>query len=247
VRQADPSELAFERVLVVGAHPDDAEFYAGGTLAALLDRGARVTLVVCTDGGRGGRGIEDARGVRREEQARAAKILGIQRVVRLDRPDGELVCDDELRRELVRAIRSARPELLLAHDPRTLWTAYGSRAHLGHTDHRAAGQAVLDAVYPRAANPSFFPEQLSEEGLALWYPRELWLFDTATPDLRVDIASTLERKLAALREHASQDAGGSLVEAARALGSAVGRAGRPAEAFQALTLLRVASGGGSRD
>lgn len=231
------SELAAERVLVVGAHPDDAEFFAGGTLARLADQGARSTLVVCTDGARGGRRPGDVAGLRREEQARAALALGIAEVVHLDHPDGGLVCDDGLRSALVRAIRRSRPELVLTHDPTTLWQTLGARSFLGHTDHRATGQATLDAIYPRAPNPNFFPEQLREEGLELWSPRELWLFDSALPDLRVEIGATLERKLEALGHHASQRAaGGGLVELARTFSLASGSPGRPAEVFRALAL-----------
>lgn len=233
----DLDELGAERVLVVGAHPDDAEFSAGGTLARWSDAGTQVALVVCTDGGRGGRGVEDIAEVRRREQTEAAKLLGIHEVVRLDHPDGELVCDEVLRGELVRAIRSERPHVVLTHDPTTLWRTFGSRTFLGHTDHRAAGQATLDALYPRARSPHFFPEQLSTEGLDLWSPRELWLFDTQEADTRVDITPTLERKLEALRLHASQaDAGGGLVEAARAVATRVGSPDAPAEGFRVLRL-----------
>jgi LmbE family N-acetylglucosaminyl deacetylase len=75
----------------------------------------------------------------------------------LGRPDGELVNDDPLRAELALHVRRKRPELVLTHDPRTLWNVYGGRAHPGHSDHRAAGQAVLDALYPRAASRTSFP------------------------------------------------------------------------------------------
>jgi LmbE family N-acetylglucosaminyl deacetylase len=237
VRDLEPSDLAAKQVLAVGAHPDDAEFYAGGTLALLSHSGAQVTLVVCTDGRRGGRGVDDVIHVRHAEQDRAAKALGIHEVLHLGRPDGELVPDDSLRAELVRAIRRTRPELILTHDPTTLWTTYGSRVYLGHTDHRATGQALLDAVYPRAANPNFFPDQLEREGLKVWYPRQIWLFDTAQWDVRVGIGSTLDRKLEALRQHDSQKhSGGGMIEAARAVARAVGGEAEPAESFRALRL-----------
>ena len=233
----DPGDLGAERVLAIGAHPDDAEFFAGGTLARFADLGVRVAMLVCTDGGRGGRGVEDVSSVRRQEQARAAKAIGVAEVVHLDRPDGELVCDDALRADLVRALRRLRPDLVLTHDPTTLWQRLGRRTFLGHSDHRATGQAALDAIYPRARNPNFFPEQLAEPGLELWYPRELWLFDTPEPELRVDIGDVLERKLEALRCHESQrDSGGGLVETARAVAQALGGEGRVAEGFRALRL-----------
>jgi LmbE family N-acetylglucosaminyl deacetylase len=217
-----------QRVLAVGAHPDDVEFYAGGTLLRLRDAGSSLTLVVCSDGARGGAGA-DLAALRRAEQDAAASLLGVESWRGLGHPDGALRPGDPLRRQLVGAIRHARPMLLLAHDPRTLFTAIAGIAHPGHSDHRAAGQATLDAVYPRAASPHFEGEP---DGAAPWLPREVWLFDTAQPDHVVDVADVFERKLDALRAHASQEqVAGGLVAAARACGAHWGSAARPAEGF----------------
>jgi LmbE family N-acetylglucosaminyl deacetylase len=231
-------DLAFRptRVVAIGAHPDDVEFFAGGTLLRLAEAGATLTLVVCTDGGRGGRGLDDPAAVRRPELQRAAEILGA-RAVELGHADGELAPGEPLRGELVREIRRARPELVLAHDPSTFWKRVGDVVHLGHSDHRAAGQAALDAVYPRSPSPNFYPEQLGAGGLAPWYPREVWLFDTERPDVRIDVEKQFERKLEALRAHQSQDGPrGTLVAAARAHGAALGTGDRPAESFVRLRL-----------
>jgi LmbE family N-acetylglucosaminyl deacetylase len=200
MRLHPPSE-EFSRVLVVGAHPDDAEFFAGGTIAGLVRRGARVDLAVCTDGGKGGRGLGDVVELRQREQAEATELLGVAGLIQLGRSDGRLEPDDALRKILVHHIRRLRPELVLTHDPRTLWTATGERVDLGHSDHRAAGQALLDAVYPRAASPNFYPEAALEP----WCPRQVWLFDTAEPDLVVDVTEEWETKLEALGAHASQE------------------------------------------
>lgn len=230
MRELDLEALGLERVAAFGAHPDDCEFSAGGTLARFVDLGAEVTLVVCSDGSRGGRGADDIAVVRSGEQERAAEELGIKRLQSLGRRDGEVVCDEALRADVVLAIRELRPDLVLTHDPSTLWRRFGSRTFLGHTDHRAIGQAVLDSIYPRAGNPNFFPEQLVR-GVETWEPEHLWLFDTAAPDAHVDIAAVLERKLAALACHESQSASaGGLVEAARRMASADGP---PSEPFQA--------------
>jgi LmbE family N-acetylglucosaminyl deacetylase len=228
---ANELPLRPERVLSIGAHPDDAEFFAGGTLLRLRAQGARVTCVVCTDGGRGGRGLDDPAGVRRAEQARAAEVLGAD-VVALGHADGELAPGEPLRTELIREIRRARPEVVLAHDPATFWQRAGDRVHLGHSDHRAAGQAALDAIYPRAMSPNFAPELELEP----WAPREVWLFDTARPDLFVDVRETLARKLEALAAHASQNPGGALVRAAEAAAKAASAGAFPAEAFVRLRL-----------
>ncbi len=229
-----PPELPLrcERVLAIGAHPDDVEFFAGGTVARLREQGARVTCVVCTDGGRGGRDLDDPAAVRRAEQARAADALGVAEVVSLAHPDGELAPGEPLRTELIREIRRARPDLVLAHDPTTFWQRLGDRVHMGHSDHRAAGEAALDALYPRAMSPNFAPEL----GLAPWAPREIWLFDTTRPDLVVDVGATLGVKLAALAAHASQNPGGSLVRAAEAAAKTASSGAFQGEAFVRLRL-----------
>jgi len=229
VEEVEPSALGVRSVLAVGAHPDDAEFYAGGALARFADAGARVSLVVCTGGGRGGRGLGDAVAVRATEQARAAELLPFHARENLGRTDGELAVDEPLRAALVRALRRVRPEVVVTHDPRLVFAPVRDRFRLQHSDHRAAGQALLDSVYPRAPSPNFYPEQLAE-GLEPWFPREVWLMDTAEPNARVDVAKTFERKLAALAAHVSQNTGDSLVRAARANG--------PAETFVRLTLRR---------
>lgn len=230
--------MAPERVLAVGAHPDDCEFFAGGALAALAREGAQVTLCICTDGARGS--LSDAAGLaerRRAESERAAKALGAAEVIWLGHPDGALRDDDALVGDLVGAIRRARPLLLLAHDPDTRFTRVGERYALGHSDHQTAGRAALAAVYPRAPLPTFFPAQV-EAGLAPWWVPEMWLFDTASPDwLRPLGEEAFAAKRAALACHASQGGDGPLLRAAEALARAfAGPDGTPVEAFRRLPL-----------
>ena len=215
----EPERLGFERVLTIGAHPDDAEFYAGATLALLAAVGARVTLLVVTGGQRGS--LErrtDLLATRAAEQAQAAAALGCHAHASLARMDGELERSPALLAELVLAIRRERPDLVLTHDPRTRFTVVDGITQPGHSDHRATGEAVLDAVMPRAPNPNFFPEQLEGTGLRPWYPREVWLFDSAEPDAAVAVAPARERKLAALRAHASQNGHDLLVHEAERRG-----------------------------
>jgi LmbE family N-acetylglucosaminyl deacetylase len=193
-----------ERVLVIGAHPDDAEFYAGATLARMRAQGAEVTLVICTDGAMGGPSEASELCVRRrDEAARAVVQLGGIDLVQLDFPDGGLTVNDVLRERLVAEIRRTRPVLLLTHDPATLWLRVGAFDRFGHSDHRATGLAALDAVYPRAGLARFFPAQIAA-GLAPWFVRETWLFDTAAPDHFVPMGEYESTKHAALRAHASQ-------------------------------------------
>jgi LmbE family N-acetylglucosaminyl deacetylase len=225
-------------VLAIGAHPDDLEYFAGATVAQLRDAGSAVALVVCSDGARGGRDLDDPAAVRRAEQGHAAAALGVVDWLWLAHPDGALAPGDPLRGDLLRSVRRVRPELILAHDPRTLWTIIAGIAQPGHSDHRAAGQATLDAIYPRSPSPNFYPEHLGgDDALKAWYPREVWLFDTAQPDLFVDAAAGFDRKEASLRAHASQEqAAGGLVAATRAMGAHWGSADRLAEAFVRLRL-----------
>jgi len=228
-----------QRVLAIGAHPDDVEFYAGGTLIRLRAEGAATALVVASDGGMGGRGLTDPAAVRRGEQAKAAEALGVGEWRWLGYPDGALAAGDPMRGDLVHAIRRLRPELVLTHDPRTLFTIYDSIAQPGHSDHRATGQSVLDAVYPRSPSPNFYTDQLGGgDGVRPWYPREVWLFDTATPDLRIDVTDAFAAKEASLHAHESQErVAGGLVDAARRIGAHwSGAAGRFAECFVRLRL-----------
>jgi LmbE family N-acetylglucosaminyl deacetylase len=228
----NPLPFAPTRVLAVSAHPDDAEFFAGATLARLTGGGAQAALAVCSDGALGAPAQEDPAALRGAEQREAARALGIAELAWLGFSDGGLAAQDGLRRRLVELLRRLRPELVLGHDPRTLWTPVGDRVQMGHSDHRAAGVALLDAVYPRALSGHFHPSLG-----APWCPREVWLFDSAAPDLFVEAGDAFETKLAALRAHASQEAvAGGLCAAATRLAAHWAQANRPAEAF---TRLRI--------
>jgi LmbE family N-acetylglucosaminyl deacetylase len=193
------------RLLIIAAHPDDVESWAGGTAAALARDGWRVTYVLCTSGDRGTSDPDESPATvaaRREAEQRAAcRVIGAEEPVFLRLPDGELEDDRALRALLVREIRRWRPDLLLTHDPVTPWPPYTC-----HRDHRVAGRVALDAAYPYARDPLSFPEQLRQEGLRPHVTPEVWLFCTSAPDHYVDIAATLDVKIAARLEHRSQTA-----------------------------------------
>lgn len=192
------------RVLVVMAHPDDVDFGCSGTVATWTGRGIEVTYLLVTDGDAGG--YDDAitrqemAVLRREEQRAAAKAVGVEDVRFLGYPDGRVEPTLGLRRDIARAIRQVRPDRVLTQSPERNY----ERIHPSHPDHRAVGGAALDAVYPDARNPYAFPELLGVEGLEAWTVREVWLSGGPTPDHYVDVTETYERKLAALRAHASQ-------------------------------------------
>src|SRR5438093_723648 len=138
--------------------------------------------------------------LREREQRAAAKIVGYDGVTFLHMPDGALANDLILREHLVREIRTFRPDAVLATDPETL---FHRDSGVNHTDHRAAGYAAVDAVYPAARNPMAFP-WLAKQGLAAHRVRRIYLFWSDTPTVRVDVTGTVDRKLDALRAHASQ-------------------------------------------
>lgn len=201
---AVPHEWRPSRFMVIAAHPDDADFGPAATAARWIDAGATGWLVCCTSGDAGGDDpdadpLELA--VRREaEQRAAAAIVGYAGVSFLHQPDGALANDLALRELLVREIRTFRPDAVLATDPEVLFYGDGG---INHVDHRAAGMAAVDAVYPAARNPMSFP-WLARGGLAAHEVRRLYLFWPNHPMVRVDVTATIERKIEALRAHASQ-------------------------------------------
>jgi LmbE family N-acetylglucosaminyl deacetylase len=193
-----------ERVMVITAHPDDAEFTAAGAVAKWTREGVTVIYVICTDGSRGSNDpkvkLEELVVIRRAEQEAAAKILGVEEIVYLDYEDGSLEPTLALRRDLTRAIRRYRPDIVVCPDPTVRY--YGDN-YLNHPDHRAAGDAALDAVFPSARTRYIFPELLAE-GLEPHKVREVYIRGALSPNLWVDISDTIELKIAALSEHESQ-------------------------------------------
>src|SRR6185295_16342645 len=184
-----------QRVLAVGAHPDDIEFGCGATLAKWADAGAEVHLFVCTDGSKGTwdatADLATLAATREEEQLLAAKVLGIAGLRFLRRVDGELTNDEAARSALALAIRDLTPDVVLTHDP---WLPYRL-----HPDHQAAGHPVVHAIVA-ARDPHFFPEH----GLAPHRPETLLLFEPARVDHLERVYDHLDRKTDALLAHRSQ-------------------------------------------
>ena len=193
-----------DRFMVIAAHPDDADFGPAATAASWIDQGSVGWLVCCTSGDAGGEDPDqdplELAATREREQRAAAKVVGYAGVTFLHMPDGALANDLLLREHLVREIRTFRPDAVLATDPENL---FPRGAGVNHTDHRAAGFAAADAVYPAARNPMAFPA-LARGGLAAHRVRRLYFFWTHRPTGYVDITATVARKLDALRCHESQ-------------------------------------------
>lgn len=192
------------RVLVVTAHPDDIEFGCAGSVALWVDEGAEVTFVIVTDGSTGttdtGLMGERLAEVRREETVLAAKIVGVESVVFLGYRDGYVEHTLELRRDIAREFRKARPHRFVVMDPQSLPGGW----FVNHPDHRAVGQASLDITITAGTTPGHFPELL-DEGLEPWRGlKEIYLQGPGGGEHAVDITATLDRKIDALKAHASQ-------------------------------------------
>lgn len=195
--------MSFKKALVVFAHPDDAEFMCGGTVASWTSRGTEVHYVVVTDGSAGSNDPEMTREklipIREAEQRAAADVLGVASVTFLGFTDGYLGCNLDTRRAVTREVRRFRPDVLVGPDPSRLWT---EGQYVNHPDHKAAGETVLCAVMPDAPSRPQFPELL-DEGFEPFSVPALWLAGGGA-DLYVDITHTLDTKLKALACHASQ-------------------------------------------
>ena len=189
-----------KKVLVLTAHPDDAEFFAGGTLAKMIAVGAEVTVLIATNGDTGSFELDRARlaEVRRLEALRAAGVLGVKEVAFLDHHNGELdqLEPGRLRGQFMRAIRERQPDVLFTFDPFAPFEA--------HPDHRATGFAALEAAN-FSSFPLHYPQQLAE-GLETHLVAEKYFFakHPMYANTAVDISDTLETKIAALLEHESQ-------------------------------------------
>lgn len=192
-------------ILGIFAHPDDAEFTVAGSVALWASQGARIAYVIVTDGGAGSNDPNQSRAelvrIRQAEQTAACALLGVQEVLFLDYPDGVLEPTLDLRRDLTCIIRRLKPDRVVCGDPSVMF--YGD-GYINHPDHRAAAEAALYAIFPSAPTRPIFPELLAE-GLAPHQVKAVYMTsDAGHVNTYVDISSTIERKIAALRCHKSQ-------------------------------------------
>jgi LmbE family N-acetylglucosaminyl deacetylase len=192
--------LSTKRILVVGAHPDDPDAFAAGTVARWTADGASVRYLVVTSGDKGiPDDAEDPAAwiaMREQEQIASARSLGVEQVEFLGFTDGEVFDSLALRARIVRTIRACKPDLVVTHDP-------FSTSFRWHPDHRAVGLATLAAVFPSCRLASFHPEQRAE-GLEPHTVHMILAAGTDDPNLWVDISEKFDRKVEALRLHASQ-------------------------------------------
>ncbi|MGH7246112.1 MAG: PIG-L deacetylase family protein [Candidatus Levyibacteriota bacterium] len=200
-------EIKRNVVLAVGAHPDDMDFGASATVAKFVEEGAKAYYLICTDGSRGSEDPtmthERLAKIREEEQHAAGNVLGLTDVFFLKHPDTQLVADLTLKEEIVRVIRTVRPDTVITMDPAFLYTASEGWTFINHTDHRAMATATMDAVFPLSRDRLTFPEH-EKEGLMPHKVRELLFVNFLQPSYLVDVSTTFQKKIAALRCHKSQ-------------------------------------------
>jgi LmbE family N-acetylglucosaminyl deacetylase len=187
-----------KRALVIGAHPDDNEFGAGGTVARLAAQGWEITFIIVTNGNKGSHdpGVSPYQlsEIREQEQRKAAEVLGVKRVIFLRNNDGELEPTPALRSEIALYIRHFKPHTVYTHDP---WKHY-----MLHPDHRAVGFAVIEAIV--SARDHLFMPGLGQIGINVWRPEALFLWTAEQPDHVEDVSDFVDQKLAALKEHHTQ-------------------------------------------
>ena len=200
---SDSSELITpDRAMVVMAHPDDAEFVCGGTVAKWCAEGAEVVYVVVTGGDKGTHDPEmhpeKLAAIREEEQRAACRTLGVKECVFLGHPDGHTIDEEDLRGQIVRLIRIHRPDVIVT------WEAF--RRGFNHRDHRNVGILTADAVYPLVRDRLYYPRD-EEDGLASHQVNEVLFAGSEDPDCTVDVTAHWETRLEAVLCHASQIGG----------------------------------------
>lgn len=203
---ADTTYFTPKTVLAIGAHADDMDVTSAGTLLRWASEGAAVYYLQLTDSSRGSsdRDItpEQVAATRQDEQRKAAELLGAKDVFFLDNCDGCLEVTQDLKRDIVRTIRRVKPDTVVGMDPTFIYSV--ERGMINHPDHRAAGQATLDAVYPLARDHLSFPELFRDEQLEPHKVEHVLLANFETQNYYVDISEYMERKLDVVMTHASQ-------------------------------------------
>jgi len=183
------------RLLILGAHPDDAEYHAGGLAALYRQSGHEVKMVSLTDGSAGHheKPRQALAAIRREEAASAGRVIGATYDV-WDIPDGELMPTLDVRRRIIREIRSFAPDLLLTH-----------RVYDYHPDHRAVGQAVQDACF-LVRVPHVVPDApaLKKDPVVAYLPDLFTRPCPMTADVVLDISDQVDTIVAMLACHRSQ-------------------------------------------
>lgn len=227
------------RLLVVQAHPDDADIGAGATIAKLAAKGTDITLLTVTDGRVGypdaSVSPQEIARMRHWEAREAAHTLGItNQLLWLDFPDGGNLALSEVRAGITRAIRQVQPDTVMVMDP---WLMYEA-----HSDHRCTGLATAEACL-LAGFPHFCPADL-EAGIKPHQPSVVAFYGTSRPNTFIDVTDTWDTKMAAIMKHESQfpEESREIFSAyttAKARELAEGRGFELAEAFKVVTHIHL--------
>ncbi|MEZ4865260.1 MAG: PIG-L deacetylase family protein [Caldilineaceae bacterium] len=200
----DPDWTNVQRVLVIMAHPDDPDFTCAGTATLLARQGIEVTYMILTNGDKGNHNPEITRNqliaLRKIEQRNAAEVCGVQSVLFMGEEDGFLRPTKRIRERVTREIRRIRPQLIISTDPDRYLVGDG---YINHPDHRNAGLIALEAIFPAADNPMFYPE-MADEGYLPHKISQLYVFGHSDSTTRIDITDVLETKIAAILRHKTQ-------------------------------------------
>lgn len=184
------------KILAIGAHPDDIEYYAGGTLAKMVEGGDEVTFVVATDGRRGsfnGTNPRHLAKMRRLEQEEAAKAIGVKKVIHLNYKDGSLEENiKRLKKDLLKILLSERPEIIFTFDPQKQYVIHEDF----HPDHRVLAVASLDVILIDSTLPA-------KSKVPIKRP-QIYLYNAHTVNTKVDITKFRSKKEAAVASFKSQ-------------------------------------------
>ncbi len=213
-----------KKILAITAHADDADFACGGTMLKWLSQGAIGAIVIVTNGDKGTHDSkltrEQLATKRSEEQIKASQFIGLDHTWFLDYPDAHLEVTQELKDKLVKIIRGYKPDVVFTWDPTMVYSL--KRNMVNHSDHRAVGEAVLDAVFPMARDFLTFPDH-AKEGLSPHCVCDLFLFNFDNPNYYEDISDQIDNKLELLKRHESQIDPGKMRKILKEWNSEIGK------------------------
>ena len=192
------------RVLVIMAHPDDPDFTCGGTAVQMARQGIEVTYMILTNGDKGNHNPEITRNqliaLRKIEQRAAAEIAGVKQVLFMGVEEGFLRSTRAIRKRVTREIRRIRPEIIICFHPDRYLVGDG---YINHPDHRNAGLVALDAIFPAADNPMFYPD-MADEGYLPHKISQLYVVGDSEPTIQVDITDAIDLKIQSILAHKTQ-------------------------------------------
>ncbi len=199
-----PDWANVHRVLVIMAHPDDPDFTCAGTAIQMARQGIEVTYMILTNGDKGNHNPEITRNqliaLRKIEQRAAAETSGVKQVLFMGVEDGFLRSTFALRKRVTREIRRIRPELIICFHPDRYLVG---NDYINHPDHRNAGLVALEAIFPAADNPMFYPD-MADEGYLPHKISQLYIFGDENPTIEVDITDEIDLKIQSILCHRTQ-------------------------------------------